>query len=313
MSRIHRYVWSSRLLVTLVVLLLFSLTGGTVATATTPTIQEANGSASSEEPYIEAAPEPGDEYFEAEASDGRWISYINPRDEYRDPYLGDGSGKICAVLLNEAGDPIVGETVPNTTVTVPTGETLDWHSSADPMTVEYPLTENYDRPLDSDQFGTADDVPQGDGYMDSHCIEFHGPAIGDEIEYGEATVDGAHADRIELVGYIQKTGTWETDIDPLEAATSYEEAGGGWTFRESESHGQVVVVLQLAGDYSNSTEQNGTDPNGTASENQRDVDNGTEDRNEIDNESTEEIPGFGIVGTVVGILLLVVVALVRRP
>jgi len=258
-----------------------------------------------EDAYTEPAPEPGDEYFEAAADDGSWVSYVNPRDEYRDPYLGDGSGKICTVLLNEAGEPIVGETVPNTTVTVPTGDTLEWHSSADPMSIEYPLTEHYDRPLDADQFGTADDIAQGDGYMDSHCIEFHGPAIGDEIEYGEATVDGEYADEIEVVGYIQRDGyAWESDIDPIDAATSYEAAGGGWTFRESESHGQAVVVLQLASDDQAGNETTaGVDANETTAGNSTDA-NGTDgdDRSA----TADEAPGFGIVGGLVGIFSLVV-------
>jgi len=212
MSQQHPRIRSSGRIV-LAVLLSVSLLGSIVAPAAV-TAQAANGSATvTEAAYEQPAPDPGDEYFEAAAEDGSWVSYVNPRDEYRDPYLGDGSGKICTLLLNEAGEPIVGETVPNTTVTIPTGETLEWHTGADPMTVDYPLDDNYERPLDADQFGTADDLAQGDGYMDSHCIEFHGPAIGDTIEYGEATVDGTHADRIELIGYIQKTSTWESDID----------------------------------------------------------------------------------------------------
>ncbi|MFP9060348.1 PGF-CTERM sorting domain-containing protein [Natrialbaceae archaeon A-chndr2] len=203
----------------------------------------------SEDAYVEAVPEPGDEWFEAEAADGSWISYVNPRDEYRDPYLGQGSGKICVALVNEAGEPITGETVPGTTVTVPTGESLEWHSSADPMVVQYPVTDHYERPLDADQFGTADHVPQGDGYMDSHCIEFHGlHHNGDEISYGEAFVEGEHADRIEIVGYIQQDGqAWDSDVDPIEDAVSHEEAGGGWVYEPDGSHGQVVVVAQLTG------------------------------------------------------------------
>jgi len=84
----------------------------------------------SEDAYVEAAPGPNDEYY-YEASDGNWVSYVNPRDEYREPYLGEGSAKMCVTLLNEAGDPIVGETVPNTTVTLPTSESTSWHSHAD--------------------------------------------------------------------------------------------------------------------------------------------------------------------------------------
>ncbi|MCU4752427.1 PGF-CTERM sorting domain-containing protein [Halobacteria archaeon AArc-curdl1] len=217
----------------------------------------------SEDAYIEAAPEPGDEWFEAEAADGSWISYVNPRDEYRDPYLGQGSGKICVALLNEAGEPITGETVPGTTITVPTGESLEWHSSADPMVVQYPVTDHYERPLDADQFGTAEHVPQGDGYMDSHCIEFHGlHHDGDEISYGEAFVEGEHADRIEIVGYIQQDGqAWDSDVDPIDDAVSHEEAGGNWVYEPDGSHGQVVVVAQLTGADS-ANDENGDDSDG---------------------------------------------------
>lgn len=306
----------------LLILLLTSLTVGVITLTTSAAAQETNSSTEvTEDAYIEEAPEPGDEYFEAEASDGRWVSYVNPRDEYRDPYLGDGSGKICTVLLNEAGEPIVGETVPETIVTIPTGEAIEWHSSADPMTVEYPLTEQYDRPLDADQFGTADDIGQGDGYMDSHCIEFHGPATDATIEYGEASFDGEHADRIEVVGYIQNGGdTWETDIDPVEAATPYEEAGGGWTYTEDASHGQVVVVLQLASDEQDDdseTEQT-VDGESEATETETNsTNNGSDSTTNDSNGSTEqptaseETPGFGVVGTIVALVAVVVVARLR--
>ncbi|MFC6729373.1 PGF-CTERM sorting domain-containing protein, partial [Natronoarchaeum mannanilyticum] len=197
-----------------------------------------------EDEFVVPAPEEGDEYFEAVADDRRWISYVNPRDEYRDPYRGEGSGKICVTLLNEDGEVVAGESVPNTRVEIPTGETLSWHSEADPIEVEFPLTEHYERPLDSDQFGTSPDLPQGDGYMDSHCIEFHGPEATATISYGEAEVEGEHADRIDVVGYVQKTNTWDSGVDPIAAAEPYEDAGG-WTYEPDNSHGQAVVVLQL--------------------------------------------------------------------
>ena len=200
----------------------------------------------SEEEYVQPVPEEGDPYFEAAADDGSWVSYKNPRDEYRSPNLGDGSGKICITLRNEHGEVIIGKTVPNTTVTIPTGDALEWHSSADPITVELPLTHHYDRPLDADQFGTSPDLPQGDGYLDSHCYEFHGLPEDGTVEYGEAQVEGEHADRINVVGYIQQEHqAWDSDVDPIADAESYEDAGGGWTYRTDASHGQVVVVLQL--------------------------------------------------------------------
>ena len=218
-----------------------------------------NETAVSEPPYREPVPEPGDEYFEAEDPDGEWVSYVNPRDEYRNPYLGSGSGKICVTLLNEAGEPVVGESVPNTTVTVPTGESLAWHGHADPFTVQFPLTAHYERPLDADQFGTSDELVQGDGYLDSHCLEWHGLSSDATVTYGDAEIEGAHADGIEVVGYLQQAhAAWDSDVDPLVDAESYEAAGGGWTYQTEASHGQVVVVLQLTGEGLNVTGEDGT-------------------------------------------------------
>ena len=198
-----------------------------------------------EEPYVEEVPEEGDEYFEAADPDGEWVSYLNPRDWYRDPMAGDGSGKICITLLNEEGEFIVGGTVPDTTATIDTDESLDWHPDANPMVAEFPLTEHHEQPLDADQFGTTDDLPQGDGYLDSHCIEWHGLQDDATIEYTDVELEGEHADRIEVVGYIQQANeAWDTDVDPLEDAVPYEEVGG-WTYQTEDSHGQVVVVLQL--------------------------------------------------------------------
>jgi PGF-CTERM protein len=203
MSRDGRTVVAGVLAVLAVVLATTFLVGGTAAVgsddASGEDALETNAVQSSTTAVSEPAaempvPEPGDEYYEAAAPDGSWISYINPRDEYRSPYLGDGSGKICVTLVNEAGEPVVGESVPNTTATVPTGDELEWHSGADPMVVEYSLTDNYDRPLDADQFGTNAELPQGDGYMDSHCIEMHGQPEDGTIEYGEVEIDGEHAD-----------------------------------------------------------------------------------------------------------------------
>ncbi|QLD88375.1 PGF-CTERM sorting domain-containing protein [Natronomonas salina] len=243
-----------------------------------------NSSAVSEQRYVEEAPEEGDEYFEAKAEDGSWISYDNPRDRYRDPMIGNASGKICVTLRNEAGEVVVGESVPDTSVTIPT-PSLPWHSYADPMVVEFPMTDHYDRPLDSDQFGTSDDLPQGDGYMDAHCIEYHGPPDNKTIEYGEAIVDGEHADRVEVVGYIQQAHeAWDSDVDAIEDAVSYEEAGGEWTMETGQSHGQVTVVLQLDGigqqsetggdeqNQTNATDTSPTETNGTETSDDRATD-----------------------------------------
>ncbi|MFC4438141.1 MULTISPECIES: PGF-CTERM sorting domain-containing protein [Natrialbaceae] len=271
------------------------------------------GPAVSEEAYAEPVPEPGDPYFEAAANDGSWISYINPRDEYRSPYLGDGSGKICVALFNEAGEPIAGETVPNTTVTVPTGDTIGWHTRADPMVVEYPLTDNYERPLDADQFGTTSDLPQGDGYLDSHCIEVHGLPEDETVEYGEAEVDGEHADRIEVVGYVQQAhDTWDTDVDPVEDAEPYENAGG-WTYEPDGSHGQAVVVLQLTGgedgeigNGENVTDQD--DETSTESESSDDENSTNQEGGQAaESGGADDVPGFGAAAAVIALSLALLV------
>lgn len=278
----------------------------------------------SEEAYVQSAPEKGDAYFEAAASDGSWISYKNPRDEYRSPYLGNGSMKICVALRNENGEPIVGETLPNTTITIPTGDAIGWHSSADPITVELPLTEHYDRPLDADQFGTSD-LPQGDGYLDSHCYEFHGLPEDETIEYGEAEVEGEHADRLEVVGYIQHAhSAWDSDVDPIADAESYEEAGGGWTYYPGGSHGQVVVVLQLDSEVTNADGSDGeetADPidevtNDVKGDDANEDDANKDDANEDDagayaDRETDTMPGFGVLPALV-VLSIGVLARTRR-
>ncbi|MDF9744214.1 PGF-CTERM sorting domain-containing protein [Natrinema salsiterrestre] len=285
---------------------------GAAGASAAPVDPEPNGTVS-EEAYLEPAPEPGDPYFEAAADDGSWVSYENPRDEYRTPYLGDGSGKICVTLVNENGKPVIGESVPNTSVTIPTNDATSWHPDADPMTVEFPMNDHYQFPLDGDQFGTHPDVAQGDGYMDSHCIEFHGFSEDATVEYGEAQLSGEHADRIDVAGYIQQIPEgegWDTDIDPVAAAEPYEEAGGGWTYdaAENATHAQVTVVLQLeaatderpASDGANTSdsERNGSSST-TATDRQTD---------ESDPDDTDEMPGFGVA---VALLALSVATLAR--
>ncbi len=263
----------------------------------------------SEAAYVDPAPEKGDPYFEAAADDGSWISYENPRDEYRSPYLGDGSGKICVSLVNENGEPVIGESVPNTSVTVPTGGATTWHSDADPMTVRFPMDDHYEFPLDGDQFGTSPDVAQGDGYMDSHCLEFHGNPEDATLTYGEAEISGEHADRIDVAGYIQQEPAgdgWDTDIDPVAAAEPYEEAGGGWTYdaAENSTHGQVVVVLQLDAPADERFDPDGSNGSSNASDPASAGEDGDDDENDDDS-----MPGFGVVGALVA---LSVAVLARR-
>ncbi len=201
----------------------------------------------SEEAYIEPAPEEGDPFFEARAED--WISYLNPRDEYNPDGYGEGSGRICLTLLNEDGEPVVGESIPDTQFSMET-DGIDWHSSADPFTVEFPLTEHYDRPLDADQFGTSTDLPQGDGYMDAHCIEYHDVSETHALTYDDGVVTGANADAVDIVGYYDQIGTWESDFDPLAEAEPYgtsASSDGIVEMNPDNSHAETLVVLQLNG------------------------------------------------------------------
>ncbi len=299
------------------------LTGMLIVPAVTATSTNAT-----EEPYTESVPEEGDPGFEAAASDGSWISYHNTRDEYRMPYLGDGSGKICVTLLNEDGETIAGETVPDTSVTIPTGESLEWHTSADPMVVEFPVTDHYTQPLDADQFGTDPDLPQGDGYLDSHCIEWHGLPENATIEYGEAEVEGAD---MEVVGYVQQANeAWDSDTDPLEDAESYEEAGGGWSYETEDSHGQVVVVLQLvesdgsgAANEGEMADGAGTPDDASASEDEDESEaavegeaqtegEGEDNNTAAESDSDDSIPGFGIQAAIAAIVLLGIGAVALR-
>ncbi|WP_255170819.1 PGF-CTERM sorting domain-containing protein [Natrononativus amylolyticus] len=272
----------------LVIVTLCTLLTGPVAVVSASGGALADDANATEEPYLEDVPEEGDEYFEMEDPDGEWISYLNPRDWYRDPMAGDGSGKICVTLLNEEGEFIVGETVPETTATIDTGDPLDWHPDANPVVVEFPLTEHYDRPLDADQFGTTDDSPQGDGSLDSHCVEWHGLEDDATIEYTDVEIAGEHADRIEVVGYVQQANeAWDTDVDPLEDAVPYEEVGG-WSYQTEDSHGQVVVVLQLQ--------------------------SGDGDRSQPAGETSfaDRMPGFGPLAALAAVGVALIGALARR-
>ncbi|GAB3029979.1 PGF-CTERM sorting domain-containing protein [Natronobiforma cellulositropha] len=291
---------------------------------------EKNATPPLEDAYTEAVPDRDDPYFEAEAADGSWISYVNPRDRYRQPYLGDGSGKLCVTLLNEDGEVIVGESVPGTTVTVPTGDSLSWHSFADPMTVEYPLTEHYDRPLDADQFGTTADLPQGDGLLDAHCIEFHGLPEDGTVEYGEPEISGPYADWIEIVGYVQQTHqAWDTNVDPIDDAVGYEEVGG-WTYQTDASHGQAVIVLQLdppaEADADDDADEGAADDE--RGDDRDDDSTGVDDDaletpdgtnasgdDESDDSASESMPGFGAIAAAVVLVLVATLAVVsaRRP
>lgn len=205
----------------------------------------------SEEPFIQEAPEEGDEYFEAkgEGTNG-WISYINPRDEYRGQISTHqpGSGKVCISLLNERKQPVLGKSLENTTVSIEFGQSLDWHNHTNPFEVDFPLNENYERPLDADQFGTSSDVPQGDGYMDSHCIEWHEIPEEDTITYQDPEILGENSTDIEVLGIIEQDAqSWNTDLQIPSDLSDYEseEVTGELLKHDEHQHGQATIVLTL--------------------------------------------------------------------
>ncbi|WP_342768878.1 hypothetical protein [Halopiger aswanensis] len=180
------------------------------------------------------------------------------------------------------------------------------------MTVEYPLTDNYEWPLDADQFGTSPDLPQGDGYMDSHCIEFHGHPEGATVDYGEVQIEGDHADDVELVGYVeQPNDDWNTDVDPIATAESYEAVGGNWTYQSEKHerlHGQVVVVLQLdaAEGYDGGNDNDDTEPD---TERDDEDDSGANESsasaaNESERNDSDGTSGFGPVAALVALSVL---------
>jgi len=202
-----------------------------------------------EQAYIQEVPEEGDPYFEAGTDD--WVSYVNPRDDYNPAYdsrdEAPGSGKVCMTLLNENGEPIVGETVPDTQASMDL-DGIEWHSSANPFTLEFPLTENYERPLDSDQFGTSSDLPQGDGYLDTHCLEYHQVPANHTLTYDQVEISGQNAEDIKVVGYYDQRGTWSSDFDPENDVSPYgssSSSDGTASMVPGNSHNEVLVVLQL--------------------------------------------------------------------
>lgn len=190
-----------------------------------------------------------------------WVSYTNHRDhfhpEYHEPgetvpdeimyHERPGSGKFCMTLLNENNEPIVGNSLTNVTAVMDI-EGLEWHELANPFEVKYPLRNHYDIPLDGDQFGTSDDLPQGNGILDSHCIEFHLEEANFEADYEPVEIRGNDSDRLEVVGYKEQIGPWDTDLDPVDGTYSYGESNysnGNIAMNPNNSHFQVVTVLRL--------------------------------------------------------------------
>lgn len=113
-------------------------------------------------------------------------------------------------------------------------------------------------------------------------------------------IEGEHADDIELISYVEQPNSdWDTSVDPIADAESYEAVGGNWTYRSEQHerlHGQVAAVLQLdaAKGYVEAND---------------DADKATERGTEMDEDGREEddvdeTPRFGLVVAVIALSAL---------
>lgn len=197
-----------------------------------------------------------EDILEAKTED--WVSFHNPRDAYyyNESEMSDltteeidkkypGSAKICIALMNERKDPILGETLPNTTIKFPF-DGLEWHEST-PWEVELPLS-NYERPLDSDQLGTTKELPQGDGYLDSHCIEAHYLNPEFNLNYNELEIEGEHSEDLDVLGYREHLDSWRTDLNIKKDFQKFGESNisdGQIKMEKNKTHLQVMAIAQL--------------------------------------------------------------------
>lgn len=205
-------------------------------------------------------------YFEEVSED--WISYNNPRDQNHPDYVLDGgeytvaernskihewkrerpgSGKVCISVMNENNEPISGATLNETSIKFRGLENLSWHDEV-PFKVELPMHRNYEQPLDGDQFGITPLLPQGDGYLDSHCIEFHFVESDFSINHEGVQIDGAQSEDLEVVGYREKLGSWDSDINLSQDFYDLgknENASGEVSMNKDQSHFQIVAALRL--------------------------------------------------------------------
>lgn len=154
---------------------------------------DGDGTEVTEERHVTPAPEP--EYVA-----DTWISYPNPRDHVLDySTINDyGDIQICKVLLNQAGEVITGETVPDTTFSVDTDivEGVPQYTDSDPVTFTTPL-DHY-----NDLVGSSPDYVEGDGMLDAECAEYHNVPFG-TYHYDMEEITGANADQVEFVGVTE--------------------------------------------------------------------------------------------------------------
>lgn len=195
-----------------------------------------NGDSATEDMTVREAPAP-------ESLGLEWISYPNPRDVMPNPYTAQDqpSFKLCTVLLNQDDEPITGHTVSDALVSmdidgVPYGE-------AHPATFGLPLTQY------SDMLGRNPNMPEGDGWLDSECMEFANMAPG-TYAYSRPDVTGSDADEIEFVGvteYWNQQNMGEPFDGQVSPYGSSDLSDGSVTLDTSHDgrHIEVVYVFRL--------------------------------------------------------------------
>jgi hypothetical protein len=189
---------------------------------------------------VTPAPEP-------DGQGDNWISYPNPRDHILDYDTLESMGdmKVCTILLNQAGEPIDGDTVADTTIQVDTdiNEHEPAYDDADPVTFTTPLDQV------ADLKGTAPDLPEGDGMLDAECAEYHNLPF-DTYTYAPASITGANADNVEFVGlteYWDDANRGNPFQDTLYQYGENDLSDGTVTLTpdEDSDHAEVIYVFRL--------------------------------------------------------------------
>lgn len=172
-----------------------------------------------------------------------WISYPNPRDVMPDPYTAqdEPSIKVCTVLLNQDNEVITGETVDNAEVSMDIGGVP--YGEAHPATFDLPLTQY------SDMIGANENMPEGDGWLDSECMEFANLAPG-SFTYSEPAITGSDSQDIEFVGvteYWNQQNVGEPFDKNVDAYGATDLSDGEFSLGPSHDrrHIELVYVFRL--------------------------------------------------------------------
>lgn len=174
-----------------------------------------------------------------------WVSYPNPRNQMPSPETAvqDPSIKVCTVLLNQADEVITGTSVSGTTITMDTS--IERYSEADPVTFVTPLDQY------ADLIGTSPALPEGDGFLDAECVEFHNIEEG-QYTYSPPSITGEHADEIEFVGVTEYAGARPSgnpfDKEVFDFGTN-DLSDGEFNLEGSydQRHGEAIYFFRLTG------------------------------------------------------------------